>query len=296
MRILRTVESLREWRGMHEKVGFLPTMGALHDGHLSMVRRSVLENDATVVSVFVNPSQFAPGEDLDSYPRDLQSDVEKIAKCAADADPEITEARLAVFAPTVSAMYPSGIDLDASKQRGAFVEVLGCSHFLEGAVRPQFFRGVATVVTKLLNAVQPTVAYFGQKDAQQSVVVKRLVRDLLLPARIEVCPIVRESSGLAMSSRNAYLSADLRARAAVLYRSLCAAQEAFAAGTTDLAGLQHVVNSVLDTERPAVESVDYVSLNEPEFFQLTCTASRGCFLSIAVRMKGGVRLLDNVIL
>lgn len=270
-------------------------MGALHAGHLSMVHKSVTENEATIVSIFVNPSQFAPNEDLDKYPRDFEGDVAKILECARKANPSIAEDKLAVFAPVVSEMYPSGIELEVSKQRGAFVDVLGCSDFLEGAVRPQFFRGVATVVTKLLNAVQPNVAYFGQKDVQQTVVVKRLVKDLLMPVRIEISPIVREESGLAMSSRNAYLSADNRKRAAVIYKSLQDAQTAFSNGMANLETLSQVVMKTLNSEKSVIEGVDYISLNEPDFFQPITAARKGDVLSMAVKVQG-VRLLDNIIL
>lgn len=297
MKVFRTVAEVREWRNGFKTVGYLPTMGALHKGHLSMVRKSILNNDATIVSIFVNPSQFSPTEDLDQYPRNLEGDVAKILECAKETNPEISEDSLAVFAPTVAEMYPSGIDLDISKQKGTFVDVLGCSNFLEGAIRPHFFRGVATVVTKLLNAVQANVAYFGQKDVQQTVVVRRLVKDLLIPTSIEISPIVREASGLAMSSRNEYLSADVRERAAVLYKGLQLAQKAFTAGDKSQKSLQEIVRNEINTESTIVDEIEYVSLNEPSFFQPKSEAAeKGDILSVAVRLVGGVRILDNIIL
>ena len=202
IKILRTVQQVRQWRAQcflrNESVGFVPTMGALHAGHCSLINQSIKENDKTVVSIFVNPSQFAPHEDLDNYPRTLDHDLQ-ILQTNNNNNNNNNKIVDAVFVPKVSEMYPSGISLDIDKQRGAFVTVHGSSEQLEGITRPQFFRGVATVVTKLLNIVQPTNIYFGQKDAQQCVVIQNLVKDLIINTNVRIMPTLRESNGLAMS-------------------------------------------------------------------------------------------------
>lgn len=218
-KILRTVAQVRQWRqallqNNNQTVGFIPTMGALHSGHLSLIQSSLNENDKTIISIFVNPSQFAPHEDLDNYPRTLDSDIKLIN------DTFKIKSVDAVFVPKISEMYPSGITLDINKQRGAFINVLGCSEQLEGITRPNFFRGVATVVTKLINIVQPTNIYFGQKDAQQCIVIKNLVKDLLIPTNVKILPTLREENGLAMSSRNQYLSKDMKQRSSLIYKGL----------------------------------------------------------------------------
>lgn len=296
MRILRTVKELREWRKLQPTLGFVPTMGALHNGHLNLVGRSLNENHSTLMSIFVNPSQFAPGEDLDSYPRSFDTDVQKFAQKSVDilGKSSSESERTAVFAPKTSELYPLGIELNPKKQRGTFVEVLGCSHQLEGAVRPQFFRGVATVVTKLLNAVQPTKAYFGQKDIQQTVVVRSLVRDLLIPTEIVVCETEREPSGLALSSRNAYLTDAEREKSVVLYKALSAARD-LSKNTDNSAAIigvarDHLVGSDI------VDNVEYVSINSLDTFETLERAQGAAVLSAAIRLKSGLRLLDNVLL
>ncbi|KAG7835239.1 hypothetical protein KL943_002554 [Ogataea angusta] len=214
IRIFKHVADLRKFRKdcwiKDLSVGFVPTMGYLHEGHLSLVRQSLEQNDVTLVSIFVNPSQFAPHEDLDAYPRNIDRDLQLLESVVS----EDKARRVAgVFTPSVREMYPSGIPLETSQQKGAFVSVSGVSEQLEGRARPQFFRGVATVVTKLFNIVEPTNAYFGQKDIQQSIVIKRMVSDLLFNVQIHVVDTVRDKTGLALSSRNFYLSDEVRKQA-----------------------------------------------------------------------------------
>lgn len=277
------------------KVGYVPTMGALHSGHLDLIRQSMAATPATVISIFVNPSQFAPNEDLSKYPRTFEKDIAKITEVSNSARPEVEPV---VFMPEVSEMYPSGIELDRSKQVGTFVEVLGLSHQLEGSVRPHFFRGVATVVAKLLNAVQPDIAFFGQKDIQQVSVVRRMVKDLLVPVDIVVGKTIRESSGLAMSSRNEYLDPDTRAKAAVLYRALMSADELFKSGVTDSSALIKQVETILLAE-PVVKEVEYIAITDLETLTPIDTTHRGAVLSAAVALNSSsgkrLRILDNLI-
>ncbi|KXS21498.1 Nucleotidylyl transferase [Gonapodya prolifera JEL478] len=292
-------------------------MGALHDGHLSLVRMaasSPLSCERIVVSIFVNPAQFAPHEDLASYPRTLPRDLELLRSLtyrslSLTPPPGFTPDSPvvhAVIAPTVSELYPSGISTDVQEQRGAFVEVVGLSHQLEGTVRPHFFRGVATVVTKLLNAAQADVAIFGQKDAQQCCVVRRMVRDLLIPTRIVVGATSRERDGLAMSSRNAYLSPAERAVAPVLHRALAAAKDKFESGEQSAAEVVRAAREVLDAEAARTAStvgltVQYVSLSDPETLEDLVTVApeseggKGGLLSAAVGI-GKTRLIDNELL
>lgn len=296
MRILRTIGELREWRKLQPTLGFIPTMGALHNGHLNLVDRSLKENHSTLMSIFVNPSQFAPGEDLDKYPRSFDSDVQKFAQRSLDVLGKFVNEseRTAVFAPTVLEMYPLGVKLTPQKQCGTFVEVLGCSHQLEGAVRPQFFRGVATVVTKLFNAAQPTKAYFGQKDVQQTVVVRSLVRDLLIPTEIVVCETAREPSGLAMSSRNAYLTASERAKSVILYKALGAARDLYKTTDNSAAIIEAARKTLMTSD--IVDHIDYVSVNSLDTFEKLESIRGPAVLSAAIRLKSGLRLLDNVLL
>jgi pantoate--beta-alanine ligase len=251
-------------------------MGYLHEGHLSLVRRARAECDNVAVSIFVNPTQFAPTEDFGSYPRDMQRDLELLQAEGVDM----------VFAPEADEIYPSGY--------GTFIEVQHVTEMLEGAARPGFFRGVATVVCKLLNITRPDRAYFGQKDAQQAVVVQKLVRDLNMPVEIVVCPTVREADGLAMSSRNAYLSPDERASAPVLYRALSEAKDAYETGERDAETLRRTMRRVLASEPLA--QPDYVSAADPHTLQeLTQIGANGVLLSLAVRI-GPARLIDNMVL
>ncbi|MFZ1410722.1 MAG: pantoate--beta-alanine ligase [Micropruina sp.] len=258
-------------------VGFVPTMGALHEGHLTLVRRAKQECDAVVVSIFVNPTQFGPNEDFSIYPRDLPRDVDLLAAAGADL----------LWAPTINDIYPRNFSTR--------IVVDKVTDVLEGAVRPGHFAGVATVVAVLFGAVRPTRAYFGQKDAQQSVVIKRMVADLCLPLEVVVCPTVREPDGLAMSSRNAYLNRGERAAAPVLNRALHLLEQSYLAGTVDADVLRGIAQSALATEPLA--RVDYVSVADPDLLAELSTVDpgRGALASLAVRV-GKIRLIDNVIL
>ena len=221
MKVFHTVEEVIQWRqnGIGDRrsisVGFIPTMGCLHEGHASLIQASKRENNYTVVSIFVNPSQFAPTEDLDQYPRTFLEDSKLLESFDVDV----------LFAPAPSVIYPQGIPLVVSEQRGPFVSVLGVSEVLEGSTRPTFFRGVATVVTKLLNIVMPDFAYFGQKDIQQFTVLSVMVDELFINTKLRMMPIIRSSTGLALSSRNKYLCPESLGLAATLYKGLKSAEE-----------------------------------------------------------------------
>ncbi len=257
-------------------LGLVPTMGALHEGHLSLVRRARSENLTAAATIFVNPTQFGPGEDLAAYPRDLPRDLELLAGEGVDL----------VFTPTPESLYPAGF--------ATWVDVGEIGEKLEGAVRPGHFRGVATVVCKLLSIVRPDRAYFGQKDGQQAAVIKQLTRDLDLGPEIIVCPTVREPDGLAMSSRNAYLTPDQRQAAPVVYRALSALESAWKSGIISVPELQERVLELLRSE-PSVEGVDYVAVVDTGSFIELETAILGAMALTAVRI-GGVRLIDNVVL
>lgn len=260
---------------MGRRVALVPTMGALHAGHLSLVRRARCEADAVVVSVFVNPTQFGPGEDYTRYPRDVERDIELLRPFEVAA----------VFAPEAAAMYPPGFD--------AFIEPGALAQKLEGAARPGHFRGVATVVVKLFNIVRPDAACFGQKDFQQAVIVRRLIENLNLGVRMLVCPIVRESDGAAMSSRHAYLSSGDRAAARVLWQSLSRAQQCFEAGETDGKAIVEEMQAALKCE-PRV-TPDYAAIVEPRGLEPVERAEPGTVALVAARV-GPTRLIDNLIL
>jgi pantoate--beta-alanine ligase len=275
MEVIETIAAFRQARARHSRLGFVPTMGYLHDGHLSLARRARAECEAVTVSIFVNPTQFGPHEDLSRYPRDLDRDLRLLGD-AADL----------VFVPDAAEIYPEGF--------GTLIDVQGVTDTLEGAARPGHFQGVATVVCKLLNIVQPARAYFGQKDAQQSVVVSKLVRDLDIPTEIVVCPTVREQDGLAMSSRNAYLSAEERRAAPVLYRALNAAQQRYSAGEREAEPLRRLMRATIDAELLA--HADYISVADRRTLrELERIDAGGALLSMAVRI-GKTRLIDNLIL
>jgi pantoate--beta-alanine ligase len=261
-------------RARGENIGLVPTMGALHEGHLSLVRAAKHRCRCVVVSVFVNPAQFGPNEDLSRYPRTPEKDAELLAREGADV----------LFLPSVAEMYdPSPsvwVDVDALSERN------------EGRMRPGHFRGVATVVAKLFNIVQPDVAFFGQKDAAQLAVVRRMVRELRYPIEIAGCPIVREADGLAMSSRNVYLSPEERGQATALSRALLAAEEAFRHGTTDANTLSATVRQELSA---APFSVDYVEVLDPDTLLPVSEVKGPTLLAIAARL-GTTRLLDNIVL
>jgi pantoate--beta-alanine ligase len=278
MRIVTTVAALRAsldpMRLAGRKIGFVPTMGFLHDGHLALVRASVADCDATVVSIFVNPTQFGPGEDLSSYPRDAAGDERLCREAGVDI----------LFMPDVEEVYPPG---DQTR-----IEPGPLAAPLCGAFRPGHFRGVATVVAKLFNMVQPDRAYFGRKDYQQSLVVRRLVADLHMPLEVITLPTVREADGMAMSSRNAYLDAGQRARALCISQSLFAAQAAFAEGERDAARLRQIAEAKLSD----VDELQYLELVDARTLEpLTGTVSASAALCIAAYV-GATRLIDNVLL
>lgn len=275
MDILTTPAGMQEWRREHPgALGFVPTMGYLHDGHLALVRRAREENELVAVSIFVNPTQFGPNEDFERYPRDEERDLALLREAGVDA----------VYLPSPATMYPPGYQ--------TYVTVERVSQRLEGERRPGHFRGVATVVLKLFNATQPTRAYFGRKDAQQVRVLQAMVRDLDLPIEIVPCDIVREPDGLAMSSRNVYLSPEQRAAATVLYRALSKAKEAYDAGERNPEALRELVRSTIAAE-PLAE-IDYVSLaDDVTLEEIEERVERPALLSIVVRF-GSTRLLDNI--
>ncbi|MEV7610894.1 pantoate--beta-alanine ligase [Microbacterium sp. NPDC089320] len=275
MRILRTIAevraAVRDARSVGRTIGLVPTMGAFHEGHLSLMRAAREQNDLVVVSLFVNPTQFAANEDLSTYPRDESRDAVLAESEGVDI----------LFAPEPAEIYPDGF--------ATTVHVAGITEVLDGASRgPHHFDGVATVVTKLFGIVRPDVAYFGQKDAQQVLVVRRVVRDLNLDVRIEACPIVRESDGLAMSSRNVYLDADARVQATALGRALDAAESAHTSGGSILSAAR----AVLDEAGIAVE---YLELRDAETLQPVTAVDRDALLLVAARV-GAARLIDNHLL
>jgi pantoate--beta-alanine ligase len=257
-------------------IGLVPTMGALHEGHLSLVREARRMCDIVIVTVFVNPTQFAPGEDFERYPRDLTRDTTLLSDYNVDY----------IFAPSVEEIYPKGFS--------TYVTVEGLSEQLEGASRPGHFRGVATVVTILLNTVRPDFAFFGQKDVQQTLIIKRLVRDLAFDTEIVVLPTIREDSGLAFSSRNSYLEDKERAAAAIIYRALSQAETAYAAGERTAKRLIDIIRAEISTEPRA--AIDYISVNDADTFErLERLDDRTVVITIAVYF-GKVRLIDNIIL
>ena len=278
MKTARTIAELRRAlahaRARGENVGFVPTMGALHEGHLSLVRAAKHRCRCVVVSIFVNPAQFAPNEDLSRYPRTPEKDAELLTQ----------EGTSILFSPSEKEMY--------EPSPSVWVDVEGLSERNEGRVRPGHFRGVATVIAKLFNIVQPDVAFFGQKDAAQLAVIRRMVRELRYPIEVVGCPIMREADGLAMSSRNVYLSSEERKQAAVLSRSLRAAEAAFRNGVTDGKALTAAVESELRTERV---QIDYVELLDPDTLLPVAQVAQPTLLAIAARV-GATRLLDNIVL
>jgi pantoate--beta-alanine ligase len=271
-----SLEELREARArLPGPVGLVPTMGFLHEGHLSLVRRARQECASVVASIFVNPTQFGPREDLGSYPRDIPRDLELLGSEEVDL----------VWSPPAAEMYPPGFQ--------TWVTVEEVTRPLEGERRPGHFRGVTTIVAKLFTAVQPQKAYFGQKDAQQAAVIRQMTRDLNFPIQIVVCPIIREPDGLAMSSRNVYLNPAERQAATVLYRSLMAAREEFTAGERNAGKLRRALAEVINREPLA--ALQYVSCADPVTLEeLEGTVTRA-LLSMAV-FVGKTRLIDNLIL
>ncbi|PYT48704.1 MAG: pantoate--beta-alanine ligase [Acidobacteria bacterium] len=277
MEIIHTIawmkEQARQARAENRIVGLVPTMGALHRGHLALIERAKRECSTVIASIFVNPKQFGPKEDFSKYPRTFESDKEKLEQAGVDS----------LLAPEAAEIYPQGFS--------SYVQVDGLSERLEGRSRPGHFRGVATVVMKLLQIVQPNFAYFGRKDAQQSRIITQMSRDLNLDSEIVVCPIVREPDGLAMSSRNAYLNAEERKAATVLHRALDAAKNELAAGVRDALQLQTTLRRKLDCERLA--TVDYAEIIDSESFEPVVRLSEPSYIVLAVFI-GKTRLIDNL--
>ena len=276
MKVIETIDEMRRLRQqLAEPVGFVPTMGYLHEGHLSLVRRAVSENPSTVVSIFVNPAQFSPGEDFSTYPRDTERDLSLLEKEKTDI----------VFMPSADEMYHPQFD--------SRVEVGKVTERLEGASRPVFFRGVTTIVAKLFNIVQPTRAYFGQKDAQQAIVIRKMVADLNMNLEIVTLPTVREPDGLPMSSRNAYLDPEQRQAATVLYQALTLAQRLWLQGQRDAEHLRQQMREVI--QKQPLATIDYVSIADAETLDELDTVEPPALASLAVKI-GRTRLIDNVVL
>lgn len=277
MFVASTISELRAARlALPAPVGLVPTMGALHDGHLTLVREARAENASVIVSIFINPLQFAPGTDFERYPRDLNADLAALEAAGVDV----------VFTPTPDLMYPPGFQTTVHVER--------VSQGLEGERRPGHFDGVATVVSKLFNLTQPTTAYFGQKDAQQVVVLRRMVADLNFPLDIAVVPTIREANGLAMSSRNRYLSADERQRVTLISRAVARAGTLYAEGERDPNTLRRQVAGELS--QIAGAELEYISLADPRTLQEIETPTDGPMLLSLVLRSGSTRLLDNALL
>jgi pantoate--beta-alanine ligase len=266
-------ERSRQARAESRIIGLVPTMGALHAGHTSLIARAKRECSPLIASIFVNPKQFGPNEDFAKYPRTVESDSEKLKQAGIDA----------LFAPEAAEIYP--------KSFSTYVHVEGLSERLEGRSRPGHFRGVTTVVMKLLQIVQPNFAYFGRKDAQQARLIAQMARDLNLDSEIVVCPIVREPDGLALSSRNVYLNPEERKAATILCRALAAAKKELEAGVRDALDLQTSLRRKLDGERLA--AVDYAEIVDAETFEPVVRVTRACYLLLAVFI-GKTRLIDNL--
>jgi pantoate--beta-alanine ligase len=276
IKIARSIEELREIRKqLSSPLGFVPTMGYLHEGHLSLVRQARHDCASVAVSIFVNPTQFGPHEDLETYPRDIPKDLQMLE----------AEGVNLVWLPDEETIYP--------KDYQTWVSVEKVSQPLEGAMRPGHFKGVATVVAKLFNCVQPDRAYFGQKDAQQTLVIRRMTMDLNFPVDVIICPIVREPNGLAMSSRNEYLMPVERKSATVLYRSLCAAKQAFEKGEREADELRKIMTEVI--HRESLANLHYVSCADPESLEELHGTFNHALLSLAVYI-GKTRLIDNMII
>ena len=279
MKVVKTIKEVREivggWRQEGLSVGLVPTMGYLHEGHQSLIKKSVSQNDRTVVSVFVNPIQFGPNEDLEAYPRDLNRDIKAVEEAGGDL----------IFNPEPSEMYPGHFT--------SFIDTTETTELLCGAVRPVHFRGVCTVVGKLFNIVTPDRAYFGQKDAQQLATIRRFVRDLNFPLEIIACPIVREDDGLAKSSRNTYLNAEERQAALILSKSLKKGKEAIESGEKDAKTIIAIIKNSLQSEPLA--RIDYVEVVDFENIQRVDKIEGETLVAIAVYI-GKTRLIDNFII
>jgi len=278
MRLICSIKKMYEFSKIaHLKgktVGFVPTMGYLHEGHLSLIKKARRENDFVVVSIFVNPIQFGPKEDFKRYPRDLKRDMKLAESCGTDV----------IFYPDAKDMYPKGFK--------TYVNVEQLSDKLCGRFRPGHFKGVATVVTKLFNIVCPDIAYFGQKDAQQAIIIKRMVKDLNIPVKIKVLPIVREKDGLAMSSRNTYLNEKERKDALVLYQALNLAKDLIKSGITDSGKIIDRLRRFIKKKKNA--KIDYISVVDTDNLNPVKKVSKKCLIALAVWI-GRTRLIDNII-
>jgi pantoate--beta-alanine ligase len=276
MIVIKTIADMTYLRlNLKEPVGLVPTMGYLHEGHMSLVRKARAENKSVVVSIYVNPTQFGPKEDLSKYPRDLDRDLAMLDKEGVNV----------VFFPADKEMYPAGFD--------TWVTVDNLTKPLEGDVRPTHFRGVTTIVAKLFNIVRPANAYFGQKDAQQALVITKMATDLNMNLKVMVCPTVREQDGLAMSSRNVYLNPEQRKAAVVLYKSLLTAKDLFAIGEKNAAVILEQMIALIQKEPLA--KIDYVSISDTNTLTELKTIKQSALVSMAVRF-GSTRLIDNIIL
>ena len=273
---MQVINSIKEMKQVRQKltgtVGFVPTMGFLHEGHLTLVRRAKRKNDVAVVSIFVNPTQFGPGEDFQQYPRDTEHDLALLEKEGVDI----------VFMPTPNDMYPNGYN--------TWVETSGITKRLEGKKRPGHFRGVTTIVNKLLNIVVPHKAYFGQKDAQQLRVIQKMVADLNMHVRIVTVPTVREKDGLAMSSRNIYLNDEERKAALVLYKALSVAEELYMRGEHDAARIKVKMTGLINKE--SLAKIDYISIANSDTLEELTYIDHPALISMAVKI-GTTRLIDN---
>ncbi len=279
MKLLRDPQSLnkiiRQISGKRKTIGFVPTMGALHLGHLSLIKQAVKDSDIVVVSIFVNPAQFGPKEDLRKYPRPLKRDLELCRKSGVDL----------VFLPAEKIMYPRGFS--------TFVEVGELGEKLCGISRPGHFRGVATVVAKLLNIVAPDILYLGQKDAQQAIIISRMIKDLNFPVKVKIMPIVRQKDGLALSSRNIYLNNEQRKQASVLSKALSLARSLIAGGQRDTARIISRMRQLIEKKKQA--RVDYIEIVDLEKLNNIKKIDRNCLISLAVKF-GKTRLIDNILI
>jgi pantoate--beta-alanine ligase len=331
--VFRDVPSLRELRkSMYiqgRQVGFVPTMGALHDGHLSLVKHALQENTDVFISIFVNPTQFGVNEDLDSYPKTWEEDISKLGAiqeefAKTNAGKSIgTNKICGIFAPTVKVMYPTLPPSSEIDGHGSFVTITPLSKWLEGSSRPVFFRGVATVCTKLFNVVQPDRVYFGQKDGQQSVLIRRMVKDFHIPTEVRVIPTTREPDGLAMSSRNVYLGERRRKDVSILSKALFAAEKAWVSGVRSAKELRQAAFDIFDLDvkrddgtfgKSCRLEIDYIALSDPDDMSVIeesalVDAGKGAIISAAMKVwpvdeprdqtereQISVRLIDNVIL
>jgi len=278
MRVFTKIDEIKQYIKQQKikgkTIGFVPTMGYLHKGHLSLIRQAKQENDFIVVSIFVNPTQFGPGEDFEQYPRDLEKDTLLAEEAGADI----------IFNPDINELYPGGYQ--------TYVQVEQLTQTLCGASRPVHFKGVTTIVTKLFNIITPDRAYFGQKDAQQSIVIQRMVEDLNMDVKIAVCPIIRENDGLAMSSRNVYLNQEERKQATVLYQSLTAATGVIVNGERNAGKIKAMIETMI-ADKPLAK-IDYISVVDGKTLEDIRDIETQVLIALAVRF-GETRLIDNVI-